>query len=107
MDDLVNRLSQGGHPVLITRVNNVQEFKQRIDRGYILLKFTETQGGTELGFKLDHSETVSTDADFERAMGSVHVVGDLILNYDKVRCVADIDLATLKGVGHLVPVGES
>ncbi len=31
----------------------------------------------------------------------MHVEGHLILNDDPVRCIADIDLATLKGTGRL------
>ena len=34
----------------------------------------------------------------------VHVEGTLTLNYVPVRCVADIDLATLNGTGQLVVV---
>jgi hypothetical protein len=41
-------------------------------------------------------------ADFASATGSVHLVGSLTLNYDKVQLVADIDLGSLKGTGHLV-----
>jgi hypothetical protein len=37
----------------------------------------------------------------------VHVEGTLILNDDPVRCIADIDLATLNGTGRLVVVKES
>jgi hypothetical protein len=33
-------------------------------------------------------------------------MGSLILNYDKVRCAADIDLATCEGVGYLEPVSD-
>lgn len=45
-------------------------------------------------------------ADFEGGTGNVHLVGSLTLNYDKVELVADIDLASLKGTGYLVPVVE-
>ena len=34
------------------------------------------------------------------------VVGDLTLNFVKVRCIADIDLALFTGEGHLEPLGE-
>lgn len=46
-------------------------------------------------------------ADFEAGTGSVHLVGGLTLNYDKVQLVADIDLASLKGTGHLVLIEEA
>jgi hypothetical protein len=31
----------------------------------------------------------------------VHLEGSLVVNYDPVRCIADIDLATLEGTGRL------
>ncbi len=40
-------------------------------------------------------------ADLANATGSVHLVGNLSLNYVPVRCVADLDLVTLEGQGHL------
>lgn len=40
-------------------------------------------------------------ADFDGGTGTVHVEGHLILNDDPVRCIADIDLATLKATGRL------
>jgi MbtH protein len=46
-------------------------------------------------------------ADFEGGTGTVHLVGSLTLNYDKVQLVADIDLASLRGTGHLVLVEEA
>jgi hypothetical protein len=68
----------------------------------VLVTFTQTQGGTELGFPLDRDATDLSAADFDQGTGTVHVEGSLILNDDPVRCIADIDLATLKGTGHLV-----
>jgi hypothetical protein len=67
------------------------------------IKFTQTQGGTELGVRLDRERSDVSQADFSRATGTVHVEGDLILNDVPVRCVADINLLTLSGQGHLEP----
>jgi hypothetical protein len=36
----------------------------------------------------------------------VHLEGGLILDYVKVRCIADIDLTSLAGQGHLAIVEE-
>jgi len=77
------------------------ELKQAIDRGYVLVKFTDTRGGTELGVRLDNVLTNLSDADFGQSTGTVHLAGNLTLNYVKVRCIADVDLATLQGKGHL------
>ncbi len=101
MDELVQRLAEGDHPVVTRRAESVEELKQSIDRGYVLVTFTDTRGGTELGVRLDDALTDLSGADFEQGDGSVHLAGNLTLNYVKVRCVADIDLATLQGKGHL------
>ena len=101
MDELVQRLSEGDHPVITRRAESAEELKQSIDRGYVLVTFTDTRGGTELGVRLDEDLVDLSGADFEAATGTVHLAGNLTLNYVYVRCVADIDLATLKGQGHL------
>jgi hypothetical protein len=101
MDELVRRLSEGDHPVVTRRADSAEELKQSIDRGYVLVTFTDTRGGTELGVRLDDALTDLGKADFEQGTGTVHLAGNLTLNYVKVRCVVDVDLATLEGKGHL------
>lgn len=102
MNDLVKRLSEGDHPVEMTRCEgSVEELKAMVDRDYVLVKFTKTKGGTELGYKLDPERSKLDDADWEKETGTVRLVGELNLNYVDVRCVADIDLSTLEGTGHL------
>jgi len=101
MDQLVQRLSEGDHPVVARRAKSAAELKQSIERGYVLVTFTDTRGGTELGVRLDEALTDLSGADFDDGTGSVHLAGNLILNYVKVRCVVDIDLAKLEGQGHL------
>ncbi len=100
MNELVQRLSNGDHPIVTTRYKSAQELKQAIDRGYVLLKFTDTQGGTELGVRLNAATNLS-GADFAQSTGIVHLVGTLTLDYVPVHHVADVDLATLNGTGHL------
>lgn len=105
-DDLVNRLSEGDHPVeaSLRPEKNVKALKERIDLGFVHIKFTDTRGGTELGVRLDRDALDLSRADFENETGTVHLEGGLALNYVKVRCVAEIDLQTLTGRGHLVPL---
>ena len=107
-DELVDRLSEGDHPVIasIRPERTVELFKEAIDRGYIHIKFTDTRGGTELGVRLDQEGCDFNTGDFEKKTGTVHFEGNLTLNYVKVRCIADIDLTTLEGTGRLVPVKE-
>ena len=108
MNELVQRLSQGDHPVeaSLRPEKTATALKENIDRGYVHIKFTDTQGGTDLGVRLDQAASNWGEANFEQQTGQVHLVGDLTLNYIKVQCIADIDLATLAGKGHLDPVGE-
>jgi uncharacterized protein YbdZ (MbtH family) len=105
-DDLVSRLSKGRHSVesSLRPEKTVHALKERIDLGYVHIKFTETRGGTELGVRLDREALDLSQADFEGQKGTVHLEGELTLNYVKVRCIADIDLQTLAGKGHLVQV---
>ncbi|MBA2682589.1 MAG: MbtH domain protein [Ktedonobacteraceae bacterium] len=108
MNDLVQRLSEGDHPVVVGGPKpSLEEFHTRVEEmGYVFIKFTDTQGGTDLGVRVDKAAVDTAKADFEQGVGTVHVEGTLTLNYVKVRCVADIDLAELKGTGHLVIVEE-
>src|SRR5215471_8257776 len=108
MNDLVQRLSEGDHPVVVGGPQpTLEEFKKRVeDMGYVFIKFTDTRGGTDLGVRLDKSATRFEQADFEQHTGSISLEGTLTLNYVKVRCVATIDLATLTGTGHLVVLEE-
>ena len=104
MDELVQRLSQGDHPVTVGGSRpTLEDFKKRIEEmEYAFIKFTATRGGTDLGVRVDKSATDLTQANFAQAVGMIHVEGTLILNYVNVRCIADIDISTLNGTGNLV-----
>jgi uncharacterized protein YbdZ (MbtH family) len=103
---LVEKLCKGDHPVeaSLRPEKTVSAFKDRIEMGYVHIKFTETKGGTELGVRIDKETLDLSRANFEDQTGSVHLEGGLTLDYVKVRCVADIDLQTLRGKGRLVTV---
>ncbi len=108
MDDLVQRLSQGQHAVAVGGPKpSLQDLQRRIeDMGYVFIKFTETRGGTDLGVSVDKQATNLQEADFAQGAGTVHIEGTLTLNYVKVRCLADINLATLDGTGRLSVLEE-
>lgn len=108
-DDLVGFLATGAHPVEagLRPDKSVKRLQEALDRGFVHIKFTDTRGGTELGFELDRKASDLSRADFGRETGRIHVEGELTLNYQKVRCVADLDLATLSGEGHLNRVTEA
>lgn len=107
MDELVERLSTGSHEVTFEeRVADIQQVQERIKDGFVFVKFTQTRGGTELGIDLIPEECDFSNGDFSSKKGKMHVVGTCVLNYVEVKCVADIDLATKKGIGYLEILGE-
>lgn len=109
MDDLVQRLSEGEHPVTVGGPRpSKEELQKRIEEiGYVFIKFTGTRGGTDLGVRVDKRTTDLSRADFKQYTGVVHIEGTLTLNQVDVRCIADIDLETLNGTGHLVILAEA
>ena len=108
MNDLVQRLSQGEHPVEVSLrpERTVKALKECLDRGYVHIKFTATRGGTELGMPVDRERTKLDEADFETEQGRATLVGELTLDFVKVRCIADIELPSLRGNGRLEPLEQ-
>src|SRR5215211_2875994 len=97
MNELVQRLSEGDHPVQIGRSEETyEELKRRIlEFGYVYIKFIATQGGTQLGMQVDPQTTDVSKVDWEQGTGMARIEGGLTLNY--VRCVIEIDMATREG----------
>lgn len=103
MSELVEKLSQGIHSVEIALrpERNSQILKECIERGYVHIKFIDTQGGTEVGVRIDENTAQSVLADLNRGESAIQVSGTLVLDYIPVRCVADINLETYNGTGCL------
>jgi hypothetical protein len=107
INELVQRLSDGKHEVMLGYRNEpYDEIKQRIADGYTHIKFTQTKGGTELGINVDLDNTNIENVDFIKGHGVLHIEGTTNLNYNFVRCIADIDIASRKGVGFLQIISE-
>ena len=104
LNELVERLTKEQKVETARPEKTAKALKECIDRDYVHVMFVKT--GTELGVQLYRPDCNVTEADFENAKGSVHIEGGLTLNYDKVRCVADVDLSTCEGKGRLLPVGD-
>ncbi len=101
-NDLVKRLSEGRHEVSFEdRVKEINRVEERIKDGFVFVKFTKTNGGTELGINLIQEECDFNNADFNKGTGKLHLVGTCELNYCKVKCIADVDLSTREGTGYL------
>jgi hypothetical protein len=102
MSPLVEKLSNGLHEVEFeTRINDLSEVEDRIRNGFVYVKFVNTKGGTELGIKVDPKDINFDAVDFKAGAGTLHVEGTCTLDYEKVKCIADIDLATRSGRGYL------
>ena len=107
MNDLVQQLTQEQPVEASLRPEpTLEAFKAAIDRGYVHVKFVNTRGGTELGIRLDPEASDLAGADFAAGAGSVKIVGDLTLDYTRVRFHSTLDLSTLKGTGRLEPLGD-
>jgi hypothetical protein len=105
MDELVERLSRGRHPVelCLRPDNSIAVLSDCLRRGYVHVKFTDTRGGTEIGVSLDPAASLWSEDDLAARRGAIRLVGNLSLNYEKVVCTADIELSTLTGEGQLQP----
>lgn len=103
-DDLVEFLSDGEHPVeaWLQPERSIEQLNEALLGGFVHVKFTDTRGGTLLGFSLDREACDLGQADFDRGTGRIHLEGAFTLNYVKVRCVADLELETLAGRGKLI-----
>ena len=103
MSELVERLLIGQHPVEISLRpdQTIDALRERIERGFVHVRFTETRGGTELGIPIDRQRSDLSAADFAGRTGQLTIVGDLTFDYIRVRCIAEIDLPSLQGRGRL------
>ena len=102
MDSLVKRLSSKQPIEFESRTDTMVELKERLtEMKFVFITFPETKGGTELGIDVDLDLTDIKNADFDKGVGNIHVTGTCELNYQKVRCIADVDLSTRRGTGHL------
>jgi len=107
INELVERLSTGSHEVVIGyRGEKGKEIKRNVESGYVHIKFIQTRGGTELGVNIDLDNMSSKEVDFDQERGVLHLEGFANLNYNLVRCIADIDLTTRTGEGTLKVIKE-
>jgi len=100
---LVDRLCDGEHPVLLSLNPSptLEHFRAAVENGYLRFRFIDIRSGPELGVRLDRNACDLGQANLAEARGTARLVGDLSLDYTKVRCVVDVDLETLAGHGHL------
>lgn len=103
MNDVVEFLTQGLHPIEFeTRTSNYDDIKNRIQKGFVYVKFTDTRGGTELGINVDSTKTSNFEDCLSNGQNMLHLEGVCKLNYKPVRCIIDVNVSTRKGEGRLV-----
>jgi uncharacterized protein YbdZ (MbtH family) len=102
--DLVSRLA-ADQPVQVCErpESTAARFQESLTAGYVHLRFPGTSGGTEIGVRVDPAASDWAGADFAAGTGTVRLTGDLVLDFQPVRCHAEIDLAGLAGTGRLEP----
>jgi hypothetical protein len=107
VDTLVQRLSDGQHPVEVALrpSRTIKALRDCLERRFVHIRFTNTRGGTELGVSLADDPTL-TGIDLDAGRGQITLKGRLTLNYVPVECIATIDLATLAGTGYLKPLSQ-
>jgi hypothetical protein len=102
MNDLVKFLCDGEHLIDASLRQKTREaMKESVERGYVLVKFTDTRGGTELGIPVDRNRSDLRALDSGDGSGEIKLLGDLTFDFVPVTCIARIDLSTLQGEGHL------
>lgn len=103
MSELVQKLAKGEHKCIFRPIRDdaLGELKAAIDRNYVHVKFTETRGGTELGFPLDDDHSDLSKGDFDKGEGEVKLAGRLNLDGVPIRCHATLDLSKMEGKGYL------
>ncbi len=105
MNELVKRLSEKEFKIVANNPDrSLDGLKERIGLNHLHILFEET--GTELGVQLDQKKCDFSKADLEKGTGKIHFEGVLTLNFDKVRCIADISVKTMKGKGQLIPIED-
>lgn len=96
----VKFLSKGKHPVAIYPIpTSLERLKSYLNDRFIHVNFLDTQGETCLGMNIDAMDKAA--ANLESGQGNLHLEGELVLDFVKVRCFVDVDVSSMKGVGYL------
>lgn len=81
---------------------SLKEFQKRIEQmEYIFLRIADTKIQRDICVQIDRTGTQKNGANLYRGQGILHLEGTLAPQHE-VRCVVNIDLACLSGVGYLM-----
>ena len=103
-DHLIPYLSEGLHQLepVLNPEKSAKKLQEAVEQGYIQIKFTGTRGYTGLGINLDAEACSITEGDYRKGTGKVHLEGEAQLDFVRLRCIADVDISTLKGTGYII-----
>ena len=103
MNDLVTKLANGRHPVevVVRPETTLDGFREAIELSYVHVRFKDTEGGTELGLRIEPDRSRLPEADLEAGEGEVTLAGELTLDFVPVTCFAVVQLPELTGEGWL------
>jgi len=107
--NLIEFLCEGSHSIDLgwRKETDLDVVIESIRRKYLYIRFMDTRGGTEIGVNLIENKCDFTLAELEKGIDQIYVEGTLSLNFEKVICIADINLRTLKGFGKLKRLKKS
>lgn len=106
MDELVKLLSNGKHEILLNRADPCIEYlRERLTLNCVHVYFLNTK--TELGIRLDAENCDYSKADMSKGLGIISFQGAITLNYNKVRCLVEVDLESMKGYGYLAEISDA
>ena len=103
-NDLVKRLLKE-QAVELIRYKDVEKLKKAVENGYVLVKFTGTQGGTELGANVKNSDP-ACQVTFNEQARTATIQGRLKLDFTPVHLFATVSLDSFQGTGYLQVVED-
>jgi uncharacterized protein YbdZ (MbtH family) len=105
-DALLQSLTSGDHPVRVglDPEASFEAFLEAVGRGYVVVEFTDTRGGTRLGFPIDRKTSAIGDSSTKTLSDHLHLEGTLRLNGTAVRCIINLESGSLIGTGRLIRV---
>jgi len=105
-NDLVARL-EASQPIVFAGRSEAtrEELGAQVERGRVFVRFEKT--GTDLGIRLSATAHAAARHILASNGESIAIEGELILNYNRVRFIGALELATLRGTGKLEYLGET
>jgi uncharacterized protein YbdZ (MbtH family) len=101
---LVSRLCASEQPVkvVLRPEPSLERLRSALSREYVQLLFSSTDGGTEVGIRLSAPGAIDLSAaDMTAGTGTAQLIGNLVLDFEPLRCIARIDVTTLTGQARL------